>query len=142
MFIEFYITERPADKSFNVAWALRTEKVHSSSIRGRGRRTRPVVEFNIKMEKFGFLDDLFKGILDLRGNKGAVVLFLYLGFCSSEVDFFNMHKEIFSIDYDTHENNYFVLIQQIIEMVDEGLLEPSIWVLQKEAEKMFLECFI
>lgn len=141
-FIEFLISELPMDDRVRVAWTYRFDSRHS--YRMRGRTIRPIVEFTISVSRFRFLADILRSreIIDLRATKGAIILFLYLGFCSAEGDFFNSHRDIFSVDYDLHENNYVVLMQQILGMVEERLLDPSIWALQKEAEKMFLDCFI
>ncbi len=139
--VVYHISEvhDPHTRRYNMAWEIRPLE------RDRGRVvTKPLVELRIKYDDFAFLEKVIDTrVFDFMETKGVIILYLYLGFCSANGDFFNTHSQLFGIlDIRTHEENYYNIVRMLVMLVDERHLGFNLYAMQMEAEKMFLEFFI
>lgn len=143
-YVEFFIEDSPIGRPHRTSWRFRPEVMHPEKFRGRGMGFRPIIDILMEEHTYRTLNSLLPRelMLDVR-FKGAAYLYMYLGFCCLDGDLFGSYYGLFGIeDYRSHEDNFLVLNNIILTMIENRELENCFWALQKEAQKTFLDLFI
>lgn len=143
-FVEYFAEESPMSRVPRTSWRFRPEIMSPDTFRGRGVGFRPIIDLHFEEATYKILIGLLPRELmfDMR-YKGAAYLYMYLGFCCLDGDMFGAYYKLFGLeDYRTQEDNFLVLNNLIVTMIESRAMENCFWALQKEAQKTFLELFI